>query len=34
MIRLSKAFSEVLYVLWRGGEPEDPWKRYYLGGRV
>ena len=35
MLRLSRTFSEVLFVLWgEGEEPEDLWKCYYLGGRV
>lgn len=35
MIRLSKVFPEILFVLWgEGEEPEDLWKCYYLGGRM
>ena len=35
MVRLSRVFPEVLFVLWgEGEEPEDLWKCYYLGGRV
>lgn len=35
MLRLSRAFPEVLFVLWgEGGEPEDLWKCYYLGDRM
>ena len=35
MLRLSRMFPEVLFVLWGEGEdPEDLWKCYYLGGRV
>ena len=35
MFRLSRAFPEVLFILWgEGEEPEDLWKSYYLGGRV
>ena len=35
MLRLSRTFPEVLFVLWGEGEaPEDLWKCYYLDGRV
>lgn len=35
MLRLSRAFPEVLFVLWGEGEnTEDLWKCYYLDGRV
>ena len=35
VLRLSRKFPEVLFVLWgEGEEPEDLWKCYYLGGRV
>ncbi len=35
MLRLSRTFPDVLFVLWGEGEdPGDLWKCYYLGGRV
>ena len=35
MLRLSRTFPEVFFVLWgEGEEPEDLWKSYYLDGRV
>lgn len=35
MLRLSRTFPEVLFVLsGEGEEPGDLWKCYYLGGRV
>ncbi|MGB3634855.1 MAG: hypothetical protein WA982_12500 [Rubrobacteraceae bacterium] len=35
MLRLSRKFPKVLFVLWgEGEEPGDLWKSYYLGGRV